>query len=329
MSEENLNPKKRGLGRGLNALFEDDESGYEPLASDVADGVSSPAAAAASAPKSGQQRIPLDLIYPGNVQPRKDFDEDALERLADSVKQFGVLQPILLKSRDDGNYDIIAGERRFIAAQRAGLSDIPALIVAFEGLEALEVALIENLQREDLNPIEEAYGYQRILDEHGQSADQLAKAIGRSRSHVANMTRLLQLPEIIQAAVRDGALSMGHARALINAKEPEALADRVIKEGLSVRQTEELAKSEGGVPEKPSKTKKSKKDGAEHSFGDKDVNILALEGSLMETLGMRVSIDTKKDNSGSLSIEYKTLDQLDDLLARLSGQAAIQNRLME
>lgn len=293
-----LDPKLRGLGRGLNALFEDEESVY-PQAD--AEGLT-----------PGRQRMLLGVgqLSPGTVQPRQSFDEEALAELADSIRQHGLLQPILVrpdKSQDD-QYEIIAGERRWRAAQKAQLHDVPVVILDLTDVEALEIGLIENLQREDLNPVEEAHGYKKLQEEYGHTQEQIAEALGRSRPHVANMVRLLTLPDKVLKYLEKNEISTGHARALITAKDPEALAREVVAKGLNVRETEALAAEFSGRPQK--KTSKPR---------GKDADTIALETEMSNTLGMRVTIDTRDGQKGTLKVEFKSLDQLDDLLQRLSG----------
>ncbi|MGB0720516.1 MAG: ParB/RepB/Spo0J family partition protein [Bdellovibrionales bacterium] len=295
-------PKSRGLGRGLNALFEDEEnfaSGFDTAESD-------------SAPSSGRKRetVGVEQLYPGGSQPRHVFDEDALDQLADSIKQHGLLQPLLVRRASDGvhTYEIIAGERRWRAAQRAQLHEVPVIVLDLDDVQALEIALIENLQREDLNPIDEAMGYQRLMNDYGHTQEKLAEALGKSRSHIANMVRLLNLPMAVQEMVADNNLSMGHARALITAKDPAALAKIVVEQGLSVRETERLAADHGDTPKKAKSKAKS----------GKDADTIALEREVSNVIGMAVKIDSKNGKSGKISIQFKTLDQLDDVLQRLS-----------
>ena len=302
-SDDNLNPRKRGLGRGLNALFEDEETSYETGTDSEGTG------------GAGTVMLDIDQIEPGPYQPRKDMKEGALDELAASISVHGVLQPLLV-TRKDGTpdqYHIIAGERRWRAAQRAQLHQVPVIVRDFEPQVALEVALIENLQREDLNALEEAAGYKRLMDEYSYTQEKLAAEVGKSRSHVANMMRLLALPPVIQGYLKEGTLSAGHARALLSAKSPEALARRVIDEGLSVRETERLAAGEADKPEKDSPKSSSSSSGPK-----KDLDTLALEEEISAALGMKITIDMKGKHSGVLKVEYRDLDQLDEVLHRLS-----------
>lgn len=303
---ENLNPKSRGLGRGLNALFEDDEGEYPQVGE--------------GAPIQGRARsmIGIDQLEPGKGQPRKIFRDSSLDELSDSIKKHGVLQPLLVRELGDltGRYEIVAGERRWRAAQKAQLHEVPVIVLTITDIEAFEIALIENLQREDLDPIDEAYGYQKLMNEYGYTQEKLAEQLGKSRSHIANMTRLLNLPFMVQNYLSDGKLSIGHARALIPAGDnAEALAKEVISKSLSVRETEKLAAEALGREPKPSSSASPKMN---LSGKEKDVNTLALEKDLSDLLGMRVSIDEKGGGKGVVRVEYGSLDQLDDLCARLT-----------
>lgn len=297
MSESN--PKNRGLGRGLNALFEDDEE-----FSGVGEVVEAPSS------NSGRMVVGIELLQQSKIQPRKIFDDESLNELADSIKTHGVLQPIVVRATDDDGYEIIAGERRWRASQKAQLHEVPVIVLELTDTEALEIALIENLQREDLNAVDEAMGYQRLMNEYSYTQEQLAESLGKSRSHIANMTRLLNLPDVVLAYLERGELSAGHARALVPAADPEKLARAVVSGGLSVRQTEKLASEASG--KSSSKSSKSKAPA-------KDVDTLALEKDLSDRLGMRVAIDSKDGKSGKVSISFKSLDQLDEVLKRLSS----------
>lgn len=310
MDDDSMNIKKRGLGRGLNALFEDEEGVY-PSVDEMG-----------HTPGRKRDMIGIEFLEPGSAQPRREFDEKALQDLADSIKTHGLLQPILVRAdkHRDGHYEIIAGERRWRAAQLAQLHEVPVVVLDLTDVEALEIALIENLQREDLNPIEEAMGYQKLLDEFGHTQEQLAKALGKSRSHIANMVRLLVLPPAVQGYLKEGKMSSGHARALITSENPAELAKEVVEKGLNVRQTEALASDMAGKP--PSKTVQKTK-------MPKDSDTLALEKELSDTLGMSVSIDTNDGVQGQVRIQFRSLDQLDEVLALLSGSGSpISKRLM-
>ena len=300
--DEEKKPSSRGLGRGLNALFEDEEGIYPQADME------------GQTPGRKREMVGIGQLQPGKLQPRHVFDEEKIAELADSIKQHGVLQPLLVR-RDphlDDHYEIIGGERRWRAAQKAQLHEVPVLILELDDTQALEIALIENLQREDLNPIDEALGYQKLMEDYGHTQEKLAEAMGKSRSHVANMVRLLKLPASVQEMVADNGLSMGHARALITAKDPASVAKAVLAKGLSVRETEALAADMSDKPKKAGgKKAASKKTG-------KDADTLALEAEVSNALGMNVTIDSKNGKEGSLEIKFKSLDQLDELLHRLS-----------
>jgi len=302
------NPKKApasklGLGRGLSSLMDTREAAYE--------NIQGPAAAETS--RSGKE-IPIEFLVANEYQPRVHFDDDKANELLESVKAKGILQPILVRTKGKNSYEIIAGERRWRAAQAAGLHEVPVVIKEMSDEEALEVAIIENIQRHDLNPIEEALGYKRLMDEFSHTQSALGKAVGKSRSHVANILRLLVLPKAVQKYMQDGSISMGHARALITANDPAALVKLVVKNGLSVRQTEQLAKSakEGGDVKKKTSSRSST---------GKDVDILAFEHELSTTIGLKVELDTKGPESGVLKIHYKSLDQLDDICAKINNDS--------
>ena len=295
--------KKRGLGRGLDALFQDSE--HTRRAVEEVERPQKP---------EKKDRLPISNLTPGQYQPRRHFDNDAIDQLAESIAQHGVLQPLLVRPlAGKDQYEIIAGERRWRAAQRAQLHEIPVIIQDLGDEVALEIALIENLQREDLSAIEEAEGFQRLIEEFSYTQDVLSKKLGKSRSHVANTLRLLKLPEKIKTYVQDGQLSAGHARAVLGAKDPVALARKVVEEGLSVRATEKLALTHGVQP-KPQQTQASP-----HSLNSgKDADTVALERELSSHLGMRVTVDTSAGGSGRLSIHYKTLDQFDAIMEKLA-----------
>jgi ParB family transcriptional regulator, chromosome partitioning protein len=267
-----------------------------------------PTAAPATAAADGPRTIPIDLVGRNPQQPRKHFDESDLTDLCNSIKAHGVLQPILVRPVADGRYEIVAGERRWRAAQRAGLHTIPAVVREFNDVEVLEVAIIENVQRTDLNPIEEAQGFQALIDRFGRTQEDIAEAVGKSRPHIANMLRLLKLPDDLQEMVRDGRLSSGHARAILTAPDPRGLAQRVLTEGLNVREVERIAQQ----------AKDEKHGPRAGSVDTKSADTRALEQSLSNALGLDVVI-TDKNGQGDLKISYKTLEQLDDLCRRLRG----------
>jgi ParB family chromosome partitioning protein len=287
--------KKRvsGLGRGLSALLEE-------------------AATPVDANAPGVARLAIADIHANPAQPRRHFNAEAMDELVTSVRAHGVLQPILVRGLADGRYEIVAGERRWRAAQVAGLHEIPAVVRALDDRTAFQIALIENIQRSDLNAIEEARGYRRLIEEFGHTQQALAGIVGKSRSHVANLLRLLDLPEAVQSMVEDGRLAMGHARALIGATDPLALAERAVKEGLSVRAVEELAA--GRTKPKP----RHALIGSAATTSTNDANIDALEVQLAESLGMPVALSVASGSeSGSLTVRFASLDQLDWLCAKL------------
>ncbi len=317
--------KSRGLGRGLNALFEDDEAVMEAMRPEAQTSTTSEAAAPSTGTVRDIQKLGTELLEPGAMQPRFDFDAEALEALAASIRTHGVLQPLLVRPKRDpisgeeltDRYEIIAGERRWRAAQIAQLHELPVVIRSFEDAQAMQIALIENLQREDLNPVEEALGYQRLMDEHSFTQSQLAEALGRSRSHIANMTRMLSLPESILDMVRHGALSAGHARALIPLEKPEKVAEKIVANQLSVRETEKLVQSLQGKGQTPDKEKK--KEPSKAVF--KDPDLLALESELSNQLGVRFVVDSSDcAKGGTIKIEFKSMDQLNDLIDLLRAE---------
>jgi ParB family chromosome partitioning protein len=292
--------KRRQLGRGLSSLLGDD--GDEVV----------------QAERLRQTRmVPIENISPGAAQPRRTFGEPEMQALADSIRERGVLQPILLRRRggDGSGLEIIAGERRWRAAQIAGLHEIPALIREFTDTEALEIALIENIQRSDLTALEEADGFQRLIDEYGHTQEDVARAVGKSRSHVANTLRLLALPPGAREHLEAGRLTAGHARALLASEDAERLADYVVAGGLSVRATEKLVQGQSGGKSKGRSSSSAPKTGR---IPEKDADTRALEQSLTETLGLTVDITPKDEDRGSVTIHYQSLEQLDDLLAKLS-----------
>lgn len=269
-----------------------------------------PAPAQAAAPESGPRSVPIDLVQRNPHQPRKHFDEADLGDLAGSIRTHGVLQPILVRPIAGGKYEIVAGERRWRAAQRAGLHVIPAVIRELDEVEVLEIAIVENVQRTDLNPIEEAQGFQALIDRFGRTQEEIAEAVGKSRPHIANMLRLLKLPDDLQEMVRDGRLSAGHARAILTVPDPHGLARRAIAEGLNVREVERIAQQAKDEKHGPRVTP-----GAVET---KSADTRALEQSLSNALGLDVTI-TDKAGAGEVKIAYKTLEQLDDVIRRLRG----------
>ena len=264
----------------------------------------------ASAP-AGVQMAPIESLKPNPDQPRKVFDRDDLEELAASIRDKGVLQPILVRShpKEDGVWQIIAGERRWRAAQLARLTEAPIIVKEMDDVAVFEVAIIENVQRADLNPLEEADAYRTLMERFGRTQDAVAGVVGKSRSHVANILRLLQLPEGVLQHVRTGKLSAGHARALITAPDPVSLADQIVAEGLNVRQAEALARRAAEGP-------RGRKPGAASSGGEGSADVAALEQDLADALGLRVQL-ADRGGKGELTITYGNLEQLDDLCRRL------------
>jgi len=264
-------------------------------------------------PAHGEQRlVAIDQLHPSGRNPRKSFDEGELAELVESIRGRGLLQPIIARpDRERGGYEIVAGERRWRAAQRAALHDVPTIVRDLSDQEAAEFALIENVQRTDLNPIEEASGYSELMERFGYTQEEVAEVIGKSRSHLANTLRLLRLPASVQAMVQDGRLKAGHARALIGREDAEGLARRIVEEDLNVRAVEALVQGEergGGTP-------KSGKRGG----GDKDTDTRAFEKDLSDSLGLKVEIKPGSGESGTLSIKYGNFDQLDYIRTRLVG----------
>lgn len=301
-------PKERGLGRGLDALFGDDEDEHLPSQDDT-DSHTSP----------NKQLIGIEKLFPCPDQPRKHFDPTAIDELAASLQKHGMIQPILVRPDPRGSdmYEIIAGERRWRAAQRAQIHEVPIIIRDLDDTTMFQIALVENLQRRDLDPMEEAQGYQRLIEEFDHTAEDVGKAVGKSRSHITNMTRLLSLPQSVKEMVSNGQLTMGHARALITADQPALLATQIVNQQLSVRNTEKLInflkmREANGLSSKI--TPGNKKTG----FHAKDADTLALEKEVSDTLGMAVTIDMKKDQKGKMTISFSSLDQLDDVLQRLT-----------
>jgi ParB family chromosome partitioning protein len=271
--------------------------------------VEAPVAGAGAAPaRGGLQMMPVSSIEPHLDQPRRHFDEEALEELAASIKSRGLIQPLVVRPHGH-RYHIVAGERRWRAAQRARLHEVPVIVREFSDSETLEVALLENIQRRDLNAIEEAEAYQRLVNEYGHTQDALAQLVHKSRSHVANLLRLLDLPPGVRALVVTGELSMGHARALVTAVDPEALAQEVVARNLSVRETEKLAKFG-----KPGRERQPKLE-----YKGSSADIEALERQLGDMLGLNVQI-THRPDGGSVVLRYSSLDQLDMICQRLSGE---------
>jgi ParB family chromosome partitioning protein len=303
-----------GLGRGLNSLLGDiqRETGVQP--GSVPDNQDNAAAAPVPAPANGLRYISVADIAPNPDQPRQNFDEAALAELAASISQRGLIQPIVVRQTAEG-FQIVAGERRWRAAQRAQLHQLPAIVRDFDDAETLEVAIVENVQRHDLNVIEEARAYHRLASDYGHSANSIGELVGKSRSHIANLMRLTELPDSVQAMLADNRLSMGHARALINCPEAQAIAEKAVAQGLSVRTVEQLVRQAGNAEVKVAVNKTPPRGAPE-----KHPDIAALERQLAELLGMAVLITDRGAESGELVIRYGNLDQLDFLCQRLTNE---------
>lgn len=289
MAEEAVRAR---LGRGLAALIGDtgEESGSAVW-------------------RRGQRRVPLEFLRPNPRNPRRMFTPEQLEELAASVRERGVIQPILVRAAPGtpDRYEIIAGERRWRAAQQAGLHEVPIVVADASDRESLELAIVENVQRTDLNPLEEALGFQRLVDEFGHKPEEVAKVVGKSRSHVANMLRLLKLPEAVKVYLADGRISAGHARALLGLPDPEAGARTTVERGLNVRQVEALAQEQ---------TKAAGRSRRGNSGASKDADTRAAERRLGDLLGLSVSISYGPDG-GELRVRYRTLEQLEEVIRRL------------
>ena len=275
-----INPfkSKKGLGRGLSSLIGD---------SDL---------------RISNNKISISSIVPNKNQPRKLFEKEALDELKNSIKERGIIQPLIVRKSDDQDdkFELIAGERRWQAAQSAGLHEVPVVIIEADNLKSLELAIIENVQRKDLNPVEEAESYNNLIQNFGYDHEKVSQFIGKSRSHISNSIRLLSLPEKILDLIRNNKISQGHAKVLVGLENALLLTDKIIKKKLSVRQLESLVRLF--------------KNGSNKSFNSKDSNIISTENDLSEKIGMRVILNNKKNNSGTLSIEYKGIDQLDRLI---------------
>lgn len=303
-----MSERQRGLGRGLSALL--GEAVVEtPVTGEVQ---------AAPASPGGAREVPIEFLSRNPDQPRKVFSEQDIEDLSNSIREKGVLQPILVRPDPSGArdaYQIVAGERRWRASQRAGLKTVPILIRELDDLEVLEIGIVENVQRADLNPIEEAQAYKALMDRFGRTQDAVAQVVGKSRSHVANTLRLLVMPDSLIGHVLEGRLTAGHARALANAPNPDLLAEKVVAEGLSVRQAEALARE---AAERPNRGKDGGSRGSKNGSGAKSADIRSLETDISEAIGLEVELEDK-NGKGELKIKYATLEQLDDLCQRLIG----------
>ena len=291
----NDDPSKKRLGRGLAALIGDIDRPVEEHKASI----------------PVERNIPIEFVTRNPRNPRRMFTESELDDLAQSIREHGVVQPIVVRPApgQPDRYELIAGERRWRASQRAGVDTIPVIIRDVDDRVALEIAIIENVQRSDLNPVEEALGYQQLIDNHDYTQNDLAQVIGKSRSHVANTLRLLKLPQKVQDYIVSGELSAGHARSLITLRDPTAVAERIVKKGLSVRQVEAIAQAEarGETEVKPAKTK-----------AEKDADTRALEKLLSDVTGMKVEIN-HRDRGGEVKIRYSSLEQLDEICRRLQN----------
>ena len=273
-----MNKIKKGLGRGLSSLIGETKI------------------------ENNTNKLLIGDLYPNKFQPRKIFDEDSLKDLEKSIKERGIIQPIIVrKSIESSKFEIIAGERRWLAAQKAGLHEVPVVVTEADDLKSLEFAIVENVQRNDLNPLEEAQGYKRLIDEFSYDQEKVSKFIGKSRSHITNSLRLLNLPDDVIKLIETQKLTAGHAKILVGLDNVLLLADKIIKKKLSVRQTESLVRT--------------LKNGAKKIYRSKDADIIAKENELTEKIGMRVILSNNKNNSGTLTFEYKGYDQLDRLIS--------------
>ncbi len=349
--------KRKNLGRGLAALFGEEASqiaatldapppaadakieGSEDSVSEAIFGQtgqsseetesegspSPPAAPAPAGPGPGSGRpLPLEKLAPNPFQPRRRFAEEEIEELAQSIRENGILQPILVRPHpaQPGEYQIVAGERRWRAAQRAQLHEVPVVLRQLDDAKALEIAVLENIQRQDLTPLEEAEGYRRLLDEFGHTQQQLSEALGKSRSYIANALRLLKLPDAVKALLDEGKLTAGHARALVGQAEAEAMAREIVRYDMSVRQTEAMVgkrtrKDDGGTA--------GTKSAPPAPAGDKDADTLELERALSERLGLAVTIEPAKNNpeQGRVAVAYQDLEQLDEIMRVLNAGASV------
>ena len=275
-----INPfkNKKGLGRGLSSLIGDNEI------------------------KATNNKVSISSIIPNRFQPRKNFEKQSLEDLTNSIRERGIIQPLVVRKSDDldNKFELIAGERRWQAAQNAGLHEVPVIILNIDNLRSLEFAIVENVQRKDLNPIEEAEGYKRLIDEFNYDQEKVAKFIGKSRAHISNCLRLLTLPKKVIHNIVEDKISQGHAKILVGLENAELLVDKIIKKKLSVRQTEALARL---TKNRTLKIKSSK-----------DTNIIDIENQISSKIGMKVNINNRRNNSGTLTFEYKDIDQLDRIV---------------
>jgi ParB-like partition proteins len=290
-----MNDKPTRLGRGLAALIGD---------------MAAMEGARVTESGSGSKKLPVDFIIANRANPRRTFDAEQLEELTNSIREKGVMSPLLVRPTEDPNiFELIAGERRWRAAQKAGLHEVPVIVREVDDKEALELAIIENVQRADLNPLEEAMGYGQLIEQFDYTQQDLAQVIGKSRSHVANTLRLLRLPEDVRSMVASGTLTAGHARTLITVEDPAALARQIVEKGLSVREAEALSQQRDLPKRRPAEPETSR-----------DADTLALERRLADALGLSVALN-HSERGGKLEIRYKTLEQLDDICLRLTGRS--------
>ena len=312
MSIQEKPTQRRKLGKGLGALL--GEVRHEEAVASKRRPDDENSGSDASVPRQGLASLSVSAIEPHPDQPRRHFDEESLAELAASIAARGVIQPVIVRPLGGGRYQLVAGERRWRAAQRARLHEIPALVQELEERDVMALALIENLQRRDLNPIEEARAYQRLSEQEDLSQAEIAKLVEKSRSHVANLLRLLSLPASVLDQVQSGLLDMGHARALVGRDDAEAIANRAVAETLSVREVEKLAQRPRPGAEK------ARRKPVKNSSGEEDADIAAIQSQLEEFLGLPVRITADSDpRSGAVTVRYRTLDQLDMLCQRLSG----------
>lgn len=298
-----MNANPRGLGKGLSALLSETYT-------------QAPVNVPVEATISGINSLSIDVLKASRFQPRTSFREEPLQELSDSIKRNGIMQPILVRKTGGNAYEIIAGERRWRAAKMAGLATVPVIVREMNDQQALELAIVENIQRQDLSPLDEASGYQRLIDEFGYTQEELAATVGKSRSHVSNLLRLLGLPDDIRQLLEGEKLTVGHARALLGATNPQALAQEIIKRGLNVRQAENLAKGNvmigSGAGERAPRSQTMPY--------SKNEDVMALEETLSENLGLTVRINDR-GQKGDIVISYTTLSELDNILKRLGGSA--------
>ncbi len=285
--------RNKALGRGLSSLLKEEIVPIEVTES--------------------TNQVSIDLLFANKEQPRKYFDDEKIKELADSISIHGLLQPIIVRKEDSGKYKIVAGERRYRASKIVGLKQVPVIVKDFDEKEIFEIALIENIQRDELTAIEEAQGYQKLVSDYGYTQSELATVVGKSRSHIANLLRLNQLPDSIKAMINDGRLSMGHARCLVGLENAEEIADKIIKNDLSVRKTEELV-SGNKKGKEPKKSKKPIK--SEIVYQERDEDLIMLGESLTEKFGMKVIVENSS-NGGRISIYYSNLEELDSILTKL------------